>query len=65
MGAHESLIRMKGAAQDPDTPRVEFNDEQRVIGDQATECPDFGREEVRSGYGVPMSPKESVPGVGR
>ena len=42
--------------------RLQLEDEEDVKGDQAHRRPDFRREEVGSGKGVPVTPKKLRPG---
>src|SRR5438093_6344997 len=52
---------MRYAGYDLDPPRVEFNDEDGVVRDQAAERPHFGREEVRGHERSPVRSQKRVP----
>jgi hypothetical protein len=58
---HEGVIRMRRAADNLDSTRVQFDHEQRVIGNQPTARPHFGREEIRCHQRRPMRLKERLP----
>ncbi len=44
-----------------DPPGLQLNDEKDVERDQTRGSPDFGREEVGTGKGVPVTPKKLRP----
>jgi len=58
---HERFVWIPCGTTDTHSPRVQFDDEHRVVGYQPTPRPDFGREEVGGDERRPMRAQECVP----
>ena len=50
---HHGLMGMRRAADDVDSPRVQFNRKHHEAGDQSSNGPDFCRDEIRGNQRFP------------
>ena len=59
---YESLVRIWRRAEDPESTRVQFDDKQRVICDDAADSPDLCREKIRRDGRAPIRRQKCLPG---
>ena len=59
--SHEGFVRLRRRASDVDLPRLQVDQKQGVVGDQAPWSPDLGREEVARRNLAPVGLQERPP----